>query len=297
MENLCTMCPRKCKVDRKSKVGFCGQTDEIKIAKVMLHMWEEPIISGTNGSGAIFFSGCNLKCIYCQNYQISSLGNGQIISIDKLVDIFKKLEQMGASNINLVTPTHYTNQILQAIDIYRPKIPIVWNTSGYESVETLQKLAKYVDIYLTDLKYYSKSLSTELSGATDYFDVATKAILQMRKNQPKDEFENGMMKKGLIVRHLVLPSCQKDSVTILNWINENLGNDTFVSVMSQYTPCYKAIHHKKLRRKLKQKEYDEVLKKIVELDFKNGFVQDLDSSSTDFIPDFECENEMDFWKK
>lgn len=291
------MCPRKCKVDRKSKVGFCGQTDEIKIAKVMLHMWEEPIISGTNGSGAIFFSGCNLKCIYCQNYQISSLGNGQIISIDKLVDIFKKLEQMGASNINLVTPTHYTNQILQAIDIYRPKIPIVWNTSGYESVETLQKLAKYVDIYLTDLKYYSKSLSTELSGATDYFDVATKAILQMRKNQPKDEFENGMMKKGLIVRHLVLPSCQKDSVTILNWINENLGNDTFVSVMSQYTPCYKAIHHKKLRRKLKQKEYDEVLKKIVELDFKNGFVQDLDSSSTDFIPDFECENEMDFWKK
>lgn len=296
MENVCTICPRACKVDRTTTHGFCGQSKDIKIAKVMLHKWEEPIISGENGSGAIFFSGCNLKCIYCQNYQISSLGNGEQISVEKLADIFKTLENMGANNINLVTPTHYSYQIVEALKIYRPNIPVVWNTSGYESVETLEKIKDYVDVYLTDLKYYSKALSTELSGATDYFDVATKAILKMRENQPKDVIQNGLMKKGLIVRYLVLPSLYRDSFAILEWIKENLGTDTFVSIMSQYTPCYKALKHKKLKRKLKRKEYDEVLKKVVELDFKNGFAQDLESSSTKFIPDFECESEIDFWK-
>ncbi len=292
MENFCSICPRHCKVDRNQKTGFCGQSNTVKIAKVMLHKWEEPVISGTNGSGAIFFSGCNLKCIYCQNYQISSLGAGTEVTIDELVNIFKQLEEMGAHNLNLVTPTHFTDQIIEALNIYRPKIPIVWNTSGYESVETIQKLKNYVDVYLTDLKYFSKALSTEYSSCTDYFDVATKAILEMRKNQPVDVIEDGLMKEGLIVRHMVLPTHMADSKTILNWIFENLGQEVYVSIMSQYTPYYKAKTHKKLKRRLREKEYDEVLKKVVELDFKNGFAQDLESSSTEFIPDFDLKESL-----
>lgn len=288
MEKYCKICPRQCKVDRDSKLGFCGQSNTVKVAKVMLHQWEEPIISGGKGSGAIFFSGCNLKCIYCQNYQISSLGEGKEISVETLADLFKQLENSGAVNINLVTPTHFTSQIIKALKIYKPKIPIVWNTSGYESVSTIKKLKKYVDVYLTDLKYYSKQYSTEFSCATDYFDVATKAILEMRKNQPEDVIEDGLMKKGMIVRHLVLPTCYEDSKAIFSWIYENLGTSTFISVMSQYIPCYKALKHKILKKKLKQKEYDQLLMHIVDLGFENGFVQDLTSSSCKFIPDFNC---------
>lgn len=294
MENICTICPRKCSVDRSKNLGFCGQSKTVKIAKVMLHMWEEPIISGTKGSGAIFFSGCNLKCIYCQNYQISSLGYGKEVTIETLVDLFKQLENAGAHNINLVTPTHFTLQIIEALKIYKPKISIVWNTSGYESVETIKLLKDYVDIYLTDLKYYNRALSTEYSSCTNYFDVATTAILEMRKNQPKDIIEDGLMKKGLIVRHMVLPTNSADSIAILNWIEENLGKDTFISLMSQYTPYYKAKSHKILKHKLKSREYDKVLKKLVELDFNNGFVQDLDSSTCEFIPDFSNSGQFKF---
>lgn len=286
MEKYCKICPRQCRVDRENKLGFCAQSNTLKVAKVMLHQWEEPIISGGKGSGAIFFSGCNLKCIYCQNYQISSLGEGKEISIETLADLFKQLEDSGAVNINLVTPTHFTSQIIKALKIYKPKIPIVWNTSGYESVSTIKKLKKYVDVYLTDLKYCSRQYSTEFSCATDYFDVATKAILEMRKNQPDDIIEDGLMKKGVIVRHLVLPTCYQDSKAVFSWINENVGKETYISVMSQYTPCYKALKHKFLKKKLKKKEYDEVLMHIVDLGFENGFVQDLTSSSCKFIPDF-----------
>ena len=294
MEKYCKVCPRQCKVDRTAKLGFCGQSNMVKIAKVMIHQWEEPIISGGKGSGAIFFSGCNLKCIYCQNYQISSLGEGKEVTIEGLADLFKQLEQSGAENINLVTPTHFTNQIIKALKIYRPKVPIVWNTSGYESVETIKKLKNYVDIYLTDLKYCSRVLSTEFSCATDYFDVATKAILEMRKNQPEDIIENGLMKKGLIVRHLVLPTFVHDSINVFNWIYENLGTSTYISVMSQYTPCYKALKHKILKKKLKKKDYDKLLMHIVDLGFENGFVQDLSSSTCEFIPDFTSQGDFNF---
>lgn len=294
MSNYCNVCPRKCKVDRNSKLGFCGQSNTVKVAKVMLHQWEEPIISAGNGSGAIFFSGCNLKCIYCQNYKISSLGEGKEISVETLANLFKQLEQSGAVNINLVTPTHFSTQIIEALKIYRPKVPVVWNTSGYESVETIKKLKNYVDIYLTDLKYYSKALSTELSCATDYFDVATKAILEMRKNQPEDVIENGIMKKGVIVRHLVLPTFVGDSIGVFDWIYENLGTDTFISVMSQYTPCHLALKHKILKKKLKQKEYDKLLFHIMDLGFKNGFIQELSSSTQKFIPDFDTKGGFDF---
>ena len=283
----CNICPRGCLVDRTVKTGFCGQSDKLKIAKVMVHNWEEPIISGTNGSGAIFFSGCNLKCIYCQNYQISSLGQGKEVTIEGLVDIFKQLEAKGVHNINLVTPTHFTEQIIKALDLYKPAVPIVWNTSGYESVETIKKLKNYVDIYLTDLKYFSRFLSTEYSCCTDYFDVTTKAILEMRKNQPKDIIEDGIMKKGIIIRHMVLPTHYTDSISVFNWIYENLGKDTIISVMSQYTPYFKAKTHKILKRKVKKKDYEKVLSHIVELGFENGFAQELDSSTCEFIPDFD----------
>lgn len=294
MKNYCNVCPRKCKVDRLNNFGFCGQSNTVKIAKVMLHQWEEPIISAGKGSGAIFFSGCNLKCIYCQNYQISSFGEGKEVSVETLSNLFKQLEQSGAVNINLVTPTHFAPQIIQALKIYRPKIPIVWNTSGYESVETIKKLKNYVDIYLTDLKYYSKALSTEFSCATDYFDVSTKAILEMRKNQPEDVIKDGVMQKGIIVRHLVLPTFVDDSINVFNWIYENLGTDTYISVMSQYTPCHLALKHKILKKKLKQKEYDKLLYHIMDLGFNNGFIQELSSSTCKFIPDFDNHGNFDF---
>ena len=216
----CEICPRKCKIDREKQVGFCG-AKTLKIAKVMLHQWEEPIISGKHGSGAIFFSHCTLKCLYCQNSEISEFGNGKETTVFELAKIFEDLENSGAENINLVSPTQYTNEIIEALKIYRPKIPVVWNTGGFETVETIKKLKGFVDIFLTDLKYFSPEISKDLSKAEKYFEFASKAILEMRKNQPKDEFfENGMMKKGLIVRHLVLPTFHDDSINIFNCLCE-----------------------------------------------------------------------------
>ena len=283
----CEICPRKCKINREKQVGFCG-AKTLKIAKVMLHEWEEPIISGERGSGAIFFSHCSLKCLYCQNCEISSFGEGKELSVEQLAEIFKDLEKAGANNINLVSPTHYLNEIISAFKIYKPKIPIVWNTSGFETVETIKKLKNYVDIFLTDLKYFSPELSKDFSKAENYFEFASKAILQMRKNQPKDIIENGIMKKGLIVRHLVLPSCHYDSIKIFNWINKNLENETIVSLMSQYIPCHEALNNKKLNRKLKPLEYKIVLSHVEKLGFKNGYFQDFSSAQSCYIPDFKA---------
>lgn len=288
---ICNVCPRKCNVDRNRKLGFCKASENLKIAKYMLHFWEEPIISGDKGSGAIFFSHCNLKCVYCQNSQISTEGLGKYVSIQELVDIMKQLEKMGANNINLVTPTQYTDQIMQALTIYRPKVPIVWNSSGYESVETLQKLAGFVDVYLVDMKYMDEELAFNLSRAKDYPEVCQKAILQMRKNQPKDIIQDGIMKKGVIVRHLVIPNEVENSFKVLNWISENLGKDCFISIMSQYTPCYLAKNMEKYNRALKPIEYKRVLHKMDELGFCTGFVQELDSSSTTYIPNFDKFND------
>ena len=279
----CQICPRKCFVDRNKNIGFCGASS-LKIAKVMLHFWEEPIISGEKGSGAIFFSGCPLKCEYCQNHEISFEGNGEEKTVLELVEIIKNLEKMGAENINFVTPTHFTNEIIEALNIYRPKIPIVWNTSGYETVETIQKLKDYVDIYLTDLKYFSSELSLKYSKAKDYFEFASKAILEMRKNQPKDIIKDGMMKEGVIIRHLVLPSHFEDSKKVLNWISENLGNNTFISVMSQFTPQKNA--KPPLNRILTPLEYKIVVKECEKLGFTNGFIQELSSATSFYTPKF-----------
>lgn len=286
MENLCNICPRKCNVDRNKNLGFCKAGLNPKISKVMLHYFEEPPISDTNGSGAIFFSSCNLKCIYCQNYEISTECEGKEVTTETLVSLFKQLEDAGANNINLVTPTHFTTQIIDALDKYKPKIPIVWNTSGYENAETIKLLKNYVDIYLTDLKYYSSELSSRLSLASNYFNVCASAILQMRKNQPKDIFENGLMKKGLIIRHLCLPNQTKDSEKIIDWINKNLGNQTYFSLMSQYVPMAKAKEITDINRKIKPIEYKILVNKLDKLGFKNVFLQDYSSASTEFTPDF-----------
>lgn len=284
----CNLCPRNCGIDRMKTVGFCSTPQDIYVAKIMLHYWEEPIISGPqncSGSGAIFFAGCNLKCVYCQNYDITNCCVGRKLSTQGLVDEIKKLESMGATNINLVTPTHYTDKIIEALTLYKPKIPVVWNSSGYEKSEQIEKLKDLIDIYLVDLKYMDKNLAREFSNALDYPQVATQTILQMKKNQPKDIIENGLMKKGVIVRHLVLPNCVENSFACLDWIKNNLSNP-IISVMSQYTPCYKALNNTKINRKLHKIEYKRVLAYIDKLKFDNGYVQEMDSASTCYTPDF-----------
>lgn len=283
---LCNLCPRNCNVDRSLKVGYCN-VKSLKINKVMLHYFEEPIISGTKGSGAIFFSGCNLKCIFCQNYEVSSFCEGIDITIENLVEIFKKLEERGANNINLVTPTHFTNEIISALKIYKPKIPVIFNTSGYEKVETIEKLKGFADIFIFDIKYYSSKLSKEYSKAEDYFENAMKSLMKAREILPQDIIENGLMKKGIIVRHLVLPGSSSDSIKIIDEIYKNLGNKTIVSLMSQYTPYYKAKEHEVLKNKVKDLEYKRVVKHLINLNFENAFTQEKTSSSEDFIPDFK----------
>ncbi|MBQ7798166.1 MAG: radical SAM protein [Clostridia bacterium] len=285
----CNICPRKCNVDRSINAGFCNANNSLKIAKYMVHYWEEPIISGTNGSGAIFFSHCNLKCVYCQNYQISSLGEGKHISTHKLIDIIKQLENKGVHNINLVTPSHYTNQIIEALTIYKSKVPIVWNSNGYESVNTIKRLKDLVDIYLVDMKYMDENLALNLSGAKDYPQICQQAILEMRKNQPQDIVIDGMMQKGVIVRHLVLPSEIQNSFNVLDWVNNALGKDTYISVMGQYIPYHLVTtqpQYAKYNRSLKPIEYKRVINHLNTLGFINGFYQDLSSASECFIPDF-----------
>lgn len=291
MENLCIICPRNCNINRENQVGFCKASNKPAISKVMLHYFEEPPISAKNGSGAIFFSSCNLKCIYCQNYEISTKCLGKEITIEALASLFQQLENAGANNINLVTPTHFTGQIIEALKIYRPKIPIIWNTSGYEKAETIKKLAGVVDIFLTDLKYFSSELSEKLSLAKDYFEECSKAIIQMRNNQPEDVFdEKGLMKKGMIIRHLCLPNQTKDSEKIIDWIYDNLGNKTYISLMSQYTPMGRADTIPEINRKIKPIEYKILINKLNKLGFKNVFLQDFDSASEEYTPDFNSQD-------
>lgn len=285
---ICNICPRKCNIDRYYSVGFCAEKS-MRISHVMLHHWEEPLISGDEnsvGSGTIFFSGCNLKCVYCQNYEISSNGNGVISTPEQLVEIMKDLENKGALNINFVTPTHFTDEIVNALKMYKPQIPIVWNTSGYESIETLEKLTGLVDIFLTDLKYYSSDLSSKYSSCYNYFDCASKAIIKMREIVGDDKIQDGVMKKGIIIRHMVLPSCSSDSIKVLDWINETLGNKAIISIMNQYTPCHKANLFTEINRTLKPIEYSRVVSHAKKLGFNHAYIQDADSASTNFIPKF-----------
>lgn len=293
LEN-CKICPRNCRVDRTKNIGYCKCNDKIKIALVSTHYYEEPCISMENGSGTIFFSNCNMNCMFCQNYEISQLGKGKEVSIERLADIMIEQQKRGVNNINLVTPTMYVYQIIEAIKIARKNglsIPIVYNTNSYENIETIKALKGYVDIYLPDLKYYTNSLSVRYSKAPNYFEKATKAILEMKKQIPNYEFDKkGIMKKGIIIRHLILPTFMQNSKNILKWIKENFDDDIYVSVMAQYFPTYKAKEDDKINRKISAKEYREIEKYVYELNFKNGYIQDLGKHEEEYVPNFNFDN-------
>lgn len=286
---ICEICPRKCKTERKKEKGFCAQGEKVRISKVMFHHYEEPLISGdekSKGSGAIFFTSCNLRCCFCQNHPISHENKGKAISVKKLVRTIKKLERKGALNINLVTPTHFSNQILEALKIHKPQIPVVWNSNGYETAETIEKLKDYVDIFLVDLKYMNNDLAMKYSKAPNYVEFATEAIKQMKKNQPKDEIENGLMKKGMIIRHLVLPTHTSDSIECLNFIEKELGSDSIVSIMSQYEPRYDASNFPEINKKITPLEYKRVVNHALKLNMTNCFTQDLSSANSKYTPKF-----------
>ena len=274
----CYLCPRSCGIDRSKNKGYCNQSG-LKVARVSLHKWEEPIISGSNGSGTIFFSGCNLKCVYCQNYDVSH-GKGKDITPQILADIFKKIEDSGAHNINLVTPTHFVDDILKAADIYAPQLPVIYNCGGYDSIYTLDKLKDFVDIWLPDFKYSDNSLAKKYSNCNDYFEVCTAALIRMRQLCPKDEIADGLMKKGLIIRHLVLPNALQNTKSVLQWIAENLSDDTYVSIMGQYTPFGDAFKFDEINRKLKPLEYKIAVEYAKKFKLFNSFIQSLDSAST-----------------
>lgn len=284
----CELCPRGCQIDRSVKKGRCGVGDEIYVARAAKHLWEEPPISGTKGSGTVFFSGCNLGCVYCQNFEISHGAKGKKVSEERLGEIFRELEKSGVHNINLVNPTHYADKIARVLKKEKPSVPVVYNSSGYEKVSTLKSLEGLVDIYLPDLKYISGERSEKYSGAADYFDFASRALTEMKRQCPENIFDaDGIMQKGMIVRHLVLPQNTNQSVKILEWIAANLGTDTTVSIMSQYTPCGNADKFRELTRKITPREYEKVIFAAEELGFKNLFTQDYNSASEGFIPDFD----------
>ncbi len=285
---LCNICPRECGVDRSSKMGFCGVPEEFYLARAAKHYWEEPPISGTNGSGTVFFSGCNLGCVFCQNYNISHNCKGKAVSDGGLTEIFDRLISEGVHNINLVNPTHYALRLGKVLSTYQSSVPVVYNSSGYEKAETLKQLGGLIDIYLPDLKYIKGERSLKYSKAENYFDYASKALLEMKKQCPVNIYdEDGIMQKGMIVRHLVLPKNTNQSIEILFWIKNNLGEDTAVSLMSQYTPYGKIGGIPELQRKITAREYEKVITAAENMGFTNLFLQEFDSASEKFIPDFD----------
>lgn len=289
--NKCTICPHKCGIDRSNNIGRCKATDKIKIALYSIHNFEEPCISGENGSGTIFFSNCNMNCVYCQNYEISQLGRGKEITIDELANIMIEQQEKGVQNINLVTPTSYSLHIIEAIKIARRNglnIPIVYNTNGYESVETLKLLDGFIDIYLPDLKYYKNELAQKYSKVNNYFEIATQAIKEMYRQVGAPVLdEKGVMKKGLMIRHLILPNEVENSKKILSWIKENMDNNVYISIMAQYFPTYKAKEIEKLSRKITQEEYNEVEEYLYNLDLENGYIQELGEHEEEYVPKWE----------
>lgn len=290
---ICNACPRGCNVDREVSFGYCKSPEKFKLARTSLHYWEEPCISGKNGSGAIFFSGCNLGCVFCQNYEISHGCKGVEVSDDDLVRIMKRLVDEGANNINFVNPTHYSLQLLRVLEKYKPPVPIVYNTSGYDSVETLKMLDGAVDIYLPDFKYIRPDKALKYSKAEDYPQVAEEALAEMKRQVGDDVFdENGIMQRGMIIRHLVLPSNTNSSISALDYLAENFG-DTYISVMAQYVPCGDLTEYKEINRRLTQREYDKVVNHIFDLGLQKIFVQELESAVTDYIPDFDLTGVVD----
>lgn len=288
----CEICPHNCKVNRKDgRIGRCKSTDKIKIALYSTHDFEEPCISGNNGSGTIFFSNCNLNCVFCQNYEISQEGRGKEISIQELADIFIMQQERQVNNINLVTPTTYVPQIIEAIKIAKKKglnIPIIYNTNGYEKVETIKMLNGYIDVYLPDLKYYYDELGKELSKVDNYFEIATKAIQEMYKQVGNPKLnDKGIIQRGLMIRHLVLPNHIENSKKVLKWIKQNIDKNVYVSVMAQYFPTYKAKKIEDINRKLTKAEYKEIEDYLYKLELENGYIQELGEHEEEYVPKWE----------
>ena len=292
MLESCMLCPRNCKVNRHKSVGFCGASDRVKLAYYSLHQWEEPIISGENGSGTVFFSNCNLRCLFCQNKKISTDRNsyGKEISNDKLKEIFLKLQDLGAHNINLVTPTHYVPQIIDVLKKVKNKnlkIPVVYNTSSYENVSTIESLKGLIDIYLADLKYFDDELGNKYSKCNDYFKYASLAIGEMYKQTGKFQIKDNLLVSGLVVRVLVLPGHVDDSKKIIKYLYDTYKDNIIISIMNQYTPVCKINDFPNLNRKLTDEEYDEVIDYACSLGIENAFVQEGETQSESFIPDFD----------
>lgn len=286
MSNFCSLCPNGCKIDKNNSKGACGTDGNVRIAKFYLHPFEEPMISGEKGSGTVFFCGCSLRCVFCQNYEVSRNLTGKVISTDELAQIFKNLEDMGASNINLVNPTHYADKILEAFKIYRPQVPVVYNTHGYERIEMLEETNEFVDVYLPDMKFFSPTLSKRYTNKENYFDIASKALEFMIKSKPLKFGEDGLLKQGVIVRHLVLPQATSDSKKVLDWFYP-FKESAIINVMSQYTPFGEIDSFPELKRKITAREYDTVIDYAISLGIENMLYQDMKSASETYIPKWD----------
>ena len=285
LEN-CKLCPVECGANRLLGVGACGAS-ALRIAKYYLHPFEEPCISFKKGSGTIFFCGCNLRCAFCQNYEVSRAQRGKELSVQELADIFKKLEDMGAENISLVTPAHLVPYLVGAFELYKPKIPVVYNTGSYEKIDTLKRIDPYIDIYLPDMKFYSSALSKRYLGKENYFDVASEAVAFMANAKPLKMTDDGKMLSGCIVRHLVMPLCTSDSKSVLKWFSRELPNTTYLSLMSQYTPFGKIDGMPELSRPVTAREYETVVNAAFDLGIKNLFLQERKSSGEKYIPEWD----------
>ena len=282
---ICTLCPRHCRADRSSRPGFCGLGEEMRIARIAPHLWEEPPISGTRGTGAVFFSGCTLRCVYCQNGEISHTGAGHVFSPRELSDSLKRLTDLGMHTLSFITGTPFIPQILETLDLWKPPLPVVWNTSGYETVESLRMLEGAVDVYLPDLKHYSSRMGRLCAAAPDYFTAASAAIREMcRQTGPNQYDAGGIMTRGVLVRHLILPGLTGESMKLLTWIRDELPPGTPVSLMSQYVPC-SGVSVPGLGRRITDGEYRRVREHMQALELP-GFLQEADSADRDFIPAF-----------
>lgn len=287
----CKICPRQCGSNRYYSTGVCGANAEILAAKAFLHQWEEPCISGSHGSGAVFFSGCNMKCVFCQNHKISQEYSGKEISVKRLAEIILELQEQGAHNINLVSPTPYALHIVDAVKEAKSEglsVPVIYNTNGYETIETIKMLNGTADIYLPDIKYFSDSYAIKYSNTKHYFEYTAKAVLAMVEQVGYPIFDSkGIMQKGVIIRHLVLPDLISDSKKILRWIRDSLGKQAFVSLMCQYTPMFNADKYEEINRKLEDWEYEVVIDYFFKIGLENGFIQDNSSATGDYVPDFD----------
>ena len=283
---ICRLCPRNCGADRSGAVGYCGVSVLPKVARIAPHYDEEPPISGTRGAGTVFFSGCNLRCVFCQNYDISALGKGKTITPYRLSEAYRRLEAMGVHNIEFVTPSHYVDAIIDSLRIYRPNLPLIYNSSGYDKVETLKRLEGVIDVYLPDLKYSDNALAARLSHCGDYVETATAAVTEMIRQCGDIVIEDGLIKRGVIIRHLVLPSHVQNSLGVLEHIRKHWGTAVPVSLMAQYLPAGRAAEYPDINRRLTKREYAKVLDRLYALGL-DGFAQELAAADRKYVPEWD----------